>query len=201
MGNSRSSENPTGTQLRWPANLLRHPRFLGTLLMTPGREFTIRELSVESRTSYATAWRLVDILADLGALRVRRVGASRVVSVNPQSPLLPQLRTLADVRLEPHREAARRFARGAANIKSVRDVVFFGSAARGAARRGSDVDVAVVVDRRGEASDQAIYRVAARVQDETGLKIVPVLFLARELETRSRIAREVRAGEVLYERD
>jgi len=169
--------------------------------MTPGREFTIRELSLESRTSYATAWRLVDILADLGALRARRIGASRVVSVNPQSPLLPQLRTLADIRLEPHRDAARRFALGAAKMKNVRQVVFFGSAARGAVRRGSDVDVAVVADRRGEASDQAIYRVAARVQDETGLKIVPVLFLARELAAGSQIAREVRAGEVLFERD
>jgi len=169
--------------------------------MTPGREFTIRELSLESRTSYATAWRLVDILADLGALRARRIGASRVVSVNPQSPLHPQLRTLADVRMEPHRDAARRFARGAAKVKNVRRVVFFGSAARGAVRRGSDVDVAVVVDRRGEVPDQAIYRVAARVQDETGLKTVPVLFLARELAAGSTIAREVRAGEVLFERD
>src|SRR5947209_13036299 len=87
MSNSRSSADRPGTQLGWPANLLRHPRVLGTLLMTPGREFTIRELSLESRTSYATAWRLVDILADLGALRARRIGASRVVSVNPQSPL------------------------------------------------------------------------------------------------------------------
>jgi len=201
MSNSRSSADQPGTQLGWPANLLRHPRFLGTLLMTPGREFTIRELSLESRTSYATAWRLVDILADLGALRARRIGASRVVSVNPQSPLLPQLRTLAAVRLEPHRDAARRFARRAAKVKNVRRVVFFGSAARGAVRRGSDVDVAVVVDRRGEVPDQAIYRVAAKVQDETGLKTVPVLFLARELAAGSTIAREVRAGEVLFERD
>src|SRR5438552_17306098 len=201
MSNSRSSADQPETQLGWPANLLRHPRFLGTLLMTPGREFTIRELSLRCRPSYATAWRLVDILADLGALRARRIGASRVVSVNPQSPLLPQLRTLAAVRLEPHRDAARRFARRAAKVKNVRRVVFFGSAARGAVRRGSDVDVAVVADRRGEASDQAIYRVAARVQDETGLKIGLVRVIAREFAAGALIAREERAGALRWELD
>src|SRR5207245_8948894 len=130
-------------------------------LMTPGREFTIRALSLESRTSYATAWRLVDILADLGALRARRIGASRVVSVNPQSPLLPQLRTLAAVRLEPHRDAARRFARRAAKVKNVRRVVFFGSAAWGAVRRGRAVAVAAVADRRGWGADEALFRAAS----------------------------------------
>ncbi len=186
--------------VRETSRLLRHRRILVTLLENPGREFTIRELSVESQTPYATTWRLVEMLRALGALRVRRVGASHSLSLNARSPLVPELRRLAGVRLQPHREAARRFARLAAGVRGVWKIVLFGSAARGAAEPGSDVDVAVILDRRADDVLAWMYESAAKIQDETGLKIVPVGLTRPELEAGTRFARVVRAGEVLYER-
>lgn len=182
------------------ARLLRHRAVLETLFANPGREFTVRELGVESRTSYATTWRLVEILRDLGALRAHRVGASHSLSVNPRSPVIPELRRLVTVRLLPHREAARRFARLVARVGGVRKVVLFGSAARGTVRRGSDVDVAVVLDRRADATMARVYEAAARVQDETGLKVVPIGVVPRELDGDTKIARALKDGDVLYER-
>jgi predicted nucleotidyltransferase len=82
----------------------------------------------------------------------------------------------------------------------VKQVVLFGSAARRAALPSSDVDVAVVLDRRSRAALAAIDRVALRVQDETGLKVVAIPLSPRELESTTRLARDVRAGEVLHGR-
>jgi len=104
------------------------------------------------------------------------------------------------VQLVPHREAARRFAKLASGVAGVRRVVLFGSAARGTVRPGSDVDVAVVLDRRTEATLDPIYDAAARIRDETGLKVVPVGVVRRELEADTPFARSLREGEVLYER-
>lgn len=182
------------------ANLLRHPRFLEVLLGNPRREFTVRELALESGTPYATAWRLAGLLRELGVLRERRIGASRALSLNPTSPLLPELHRLLGLKLDPHREAARRFARRVSRVRAVRKVILFGSVARGASRPSSDVDVAVVLDRRMPGDLAALDREAARVQDETGLKVVPIPVSVPELGRDAKWARDVRAGEVLYER-
>lgn len=181
-------------------SLLRHPQLPRVLLANPGREFTVRELANESRTAYATAWRLVGLLRDLGAVHERRIGATRAVSLNLRSPLVPELRRLLRIRLEPHREAAKRFARLAAPIQGVRRVVLFGSAAHGAATPSSDVDIAVIIDRRSADVLARIDEVAARIQDETGLKVVAIPLDPRESDGHTRLAEAVRAGEVLHER-
>jgi predicted nucleotidyltransferase len=200
MDNHGASVAPRNGGVSPTIMLVRHSRVLRILLAVPGREFTVRELALESGTAYATTWRLVGLLRDLGALRERRVGAARAVSVNPRSPLVPELRRVLRLHLDPHREAARRFARLAARIPGVRKVVLFGSAARGTARPSSDVDVAVVVDRRPPDVRADLDRAAIRVQDATGLKVVPILLGPREEGGRTRLAHDIRAGEVLYVR-
>ncbi|HEY7587386.1 MAG TPA: nucleotidyltransferase domain-containing protein [Thermoplasmata archaeon] len=179
------------------SNLLRHPQFLQTILGNPRREFTIREAALESGTAYSTAWRLAGILRDLGVLKERRVGASRAVSLNPTSSLAPELRRLLALELDPHREAARRFARLVSRLRGVRRVILFGSVARGTALPSSDVDVAVVMHRRSSELLTALDHAAARVQDETGLKVVAIPVTDRELGRDTRLARDVRSGEVL----
>lgn len=182
------------------AALLRHRRVLESLVALPGREFTIRELSQESGVPYATTWRIVEALSAFGVLRGRRVGQSRAISLNATSPLLPPLRRLLALRLEPHREAARRFAKLASRLPDVRRAVLFGSSARGMAGSESDVDVAVVLDRRTEKGKDQIFKIAEGIQDQTGLRVIPITMTMREFEAGSRFARAVRAGEVLYDR-
>jgi predicted nucleotidyltransferase len=182
------------------AGLLRHRSLLERLLRIPGREFTVRELSMESGVPYATTWRTVNGLLALGVLRERRVGAARVVSLNTTSPLLPELKRIVSLRLRPHRGAALLFARRASRLREVRRIILFGSASRGTSGPGSDVDVAVVLDRRTDRTMDRLLRMAAEVQDEAGLRVVPIAVSPGELGRDSRLARDLRAGEVLYDR-
>lgn len=85
-------------------------------------------------------------------------------------------------------------------MREVRRIILFGSALRGTSGPGSDVDVAVVLDRRTDRTMDRLLRMAAEVQDEAGLRLVPIAVSPGELGGDSRLARILRAGEVLYDR-
>lgn len=179
---------------------LRHPAVLDVFLQFPRREFTIREVATESATSYATTWRVIQDLVGLGVLSSKRAGHSNVVSLNRRSPVLADVRRLRSLELSPHRHAAKRFAGRLARIPQIRRVILFGSTARGLEGVASDVDVAVVVDRSTEELKRRVRRLAARVRDETGLSVMPILLRPEGLQAKGQFANDVRGGEVLYAR-
>jgi predicted nucleotidyltransferase len=82
----------------------------------------------------------------------------------------------------------------------VRTVILFGSVARGEETVGSDVDLAVVLDREEQAARAELDRLVGRVVEETGLPVVMTLLTRRELAGRGSFPRALKAGEVLYER-
>jgi predicted nucleotidyltransferase len=180
--------------------VVRHRGILLALFAAPPAALTIRELALRAGVPYATTWRVVEDLRRLGALTIDPVGASRQVRVNAGSPLLGDLRRIAAVEFAPHRQAALRFARLASRVPVVRKVILFGSVARGEETVGSDVDVAVVLERRTKGALDELDRLATRVQDETGLAVVPIPVTPRELGRGGSFPRTLAAGEVLYER-
>ncbi|HKZ63236.1 MAG TPA: nucleotidyltransferase domain-containing protein [Thermoplasmata archaeon] len=180
--------------------VIRHRGVLRALFAAPPAGSTIRELAIRSGVPYASTWRLVEDLRRLGALRVEVIGPSRRVSVNAGSPLLDDLRRIAGVEFDPHRKAARRFADLASKLHAVRKVILFGSVSRGEETVGSDVDLAVVLDRETRAVRAHVDRLAGQVVEETGLPVVPTLLTQREMTRGGSFPRTLAAGEVLYER-
>ncbi|MFA5896942.1 MAG: nucleotidyltransferase domain-containing protein [Thermoplasmata archaeon] len=180
--------------------VLRHRRLIETLLVNPKRRFTIRELSMEARTPYATTWRMVEELKALGALTSERVGTCQYLSVNVDSPLVKDLEKIRSLELSPHRSAAREFARRLTEVPQVKKAVLFGSVAEGRETPGSDVDIAVVLARRSKHAMDRVYAIVSDVQDRTGMKVVPLAITAAELRSRGQLGDSIRAGEVLYER-
>ena len=179
---------------------LRHRRIVDALLLNPKRRFTVRELSIQARTSYATTWRTVEELRALGALTAERVGTSQYLSVNEDSALLRDLGRIRSLELSPHRAAAREFARRLADVPPVKKAVLFGSVAEGRESAGSDVDIAIVLSRRSKQTMDRIYAAATEVQDRTGMKVVPMIVTPKELRSRGQLGDTLRAGQVLYER-
>lgn len=180
--------------------VVRHREILQVLLAAPGRPLTIRRLAGLAHTPYATTWRVVQDLLAVGALEGEEVGPSFVVSVNRVSPFLADLERIVSVEPSPHRHAARRFAELASRVHAVRKAILFGSVSRREETMGSDVDVAVVLDRRTAAALKELDRLSVQVHDETGLVVVPVTVTARELARGGSFPRTLEAGETLYER-
>ncbi len=180
--------------------LLKHPRVLEVLLARPGRRFTIRELSQEARIPYSTTWRIAQDLEVLGVVVSERAGTARVLSTNPQAPVVRELRNLAGLELSPHRLAAKEFAERLASISEVREAILFGSVARRTESPTSDVDVAVVLERKDDSLVDRIYDIAQGVQDRTRMKIVPLFVTEAELDSKDPIAKSIKSGVVLLGR-
>jgi predicted nucleotidyltransferase len=196
------TSTPVRTHNQFPLDrIVRHGSVLRTLLAASGRSMTVRELAGRAGTPYATTWRLVQDLLAAGVLLGQRIGPSLSVTVNDRSPFLGDLRTILAMELSPHRRAARRFAELASRVPVVRRVILFGSVARRRETVGSDVDVAVILDRGTKSSWSDVLRCAADVLDETGLAVVPIRMTAREMARRDRFPRMLaEQGEVLYAR-
>ena len=179
---------------------LKHKGIIDVLFSIPGRRVTIRELSKEAGSSYATTWRLVDALISMGALRSEVVGPSKLISVNEESPIIEDLKGLSEIDLLPHRKVAERFAELMRTIPNVQKVILFGSVAEGRATVDSDIDIAVVMKRRSDKVMRETYDTAADIQDETGMRLAPIQVLERELESDDQLVRSLKRGVVLFER-
>ncbi len=88
----------------------------------------------------------------------------------------------------------------AREIPEVRKVILFGSVAEGRAVAGSDTDVAVVLDRRSGRTMDRVYEIASELQDETGVRIVPIAVLTKEFRSNKKLIRDLKRGDVLFER-
>ena len=75
-------------------------RLLAELLLTGG-ELSLTELAERIDLAYATVHREAQRLLDAGVLRERQVGRSRLMSANPDSPIVDPLRQILIVTTGP----------------------------------------------------------------------------------------------------
>mgnify|MGYP000297794238 CR=1 FL=1 len=114
-------------------------------------EFSIPELVDATGAARSTVWRAVDLLDELGVVRVRETSQRNYVSIDPErlrkdDPIFaieqPEFR-------RPIRAFVDRLRTAVDESDAITDlvgVVVFGSVARGEADRRSDIDLFVVVD-------------------------------------------------------
>lgn len=126
-------------------------RVLRLLVDAHETEFAIPELADATDASHSTVWRAVDLLDELGVIRVRETPQRKYVSVDSdhlqkpdpvlsidQSEFHPPVRTFV--------EEVRATVEKADDVDRLVGILVFGSVARGEADRQSDVDVLVVVE-------------------------------------------------------
>ncbi|WP_049971804.1 nucleotidyltransferase domain-containing protein [Haladaptatus cibarius] len=114
-------------------------------------EFTISELVNATGVTRSTVWRAVQLLDNLGVVRIRETPQRNYVSIDP-TRLQKDDPILAIEQPEFH-DPVRMFIKEVqsalgetGDIETVVGIVLFGSVARGEADRQSDIDLFVVVD-------------------------------------------------------
>lgn len=175
-------------------------RIVGLLLKYPEREFTVNELSGLSGISYPTAWRFARKLDKSGVILTKTVGHSTVCRLNRGSPFLGEVRKALEIELSPHRLAAGGFAAKAKKIADVREIVLFGSVAKGTEKLTSDIDILLITDKKGEGIENKIMSLADKILTESRMRIVPIVLTEKEARESKQFAGELERGEVLYER-
>ena len=135
------------------------------LYRNPHQEFGVRELRDITGHGAQTVDDAIDVFTRLALIETRRAGNRKLISINRERIQKP-----ADPIMEIPQEEFR------TPIKTFRDTVreeqdnlvgllVFGSVARGAADRASDIDLLVIVDEYLPASRRAIQDVRQRLSD------------------------------------
>ena len=170
------------------------------LLKFPEREFTILELSKESKVPYATAWRSVQALAQQGIILTKTIGKSTVCKLNAKSPLLKNIKQIFELELSPHRAALAQFVTKVRKLKHVKKIILFGSVAKGTEKPSSDVDTAIIVNKESMNLEKQINEIVDEVLKASRIKIVPLVFTEKELSKKEHFKKEIDKGEIVYER-
>jgi DNA-binding transcriptional ArsR family regulator len=139
---------------------------LTLLLLHPGTEYSITELSQKLSVPLTTVQREINRFSEVGLITERRAGRTREVTANPKSRYTRPLTELLTLAFGPHVVISEEFARIPAT-----GVAIYGSwAARYSGVFGAapaDVDVLVV----GEPSRPDIYDAADRAEQRIGFPV------------------------------
>lgn len=167
-------------------------RILSAILVS-GHELSLSELATRADVAYASAHREVRRLIDAGILREQRVGRTRVISANPDSPLTSPLRQILLISTGPVVLLSEAFAR----IEGVQRAFIYGSfAARAQGISGADpkdIDVMVI----GTPQADAVYDACAAVEPKVGRPVNPTILSLQEWNQESGFLDEVRRSPMI----
>ncbi len=167
-------------------------RLLSVLLLGDA-ELSITDLADKAALAYPTAHREVARLLDAGILAERRVGRTRLVKGNSESPLLAPLRDILMVATGPVVLLAEQLS----PLGGVESAFLYGSfAARLSRVEGAtpnDIDLMVI----GTPDPSAVYDVCARVEQVVGRPVNPTILTHAEVQERSGFLEHLRAHPVV----
>jgi len=167
-------------------------RQLSTLLLARD-ELSVTEVAGRADLAYPTAHREVARLLDAGILLERKVGRTRLVRGNPDSPLVDPLREILTVVGGPVVLLADELGR----IDGIESAFLYGSfAARLCGVDGPaphDIDLMVV----GAPDLDAVYEACTRVEAAVHRAVNPAILSPSELEAESGCLETVRLGPVV----
>lgn len=167
-------------------------RLLATVLLG-GDEMSITDVADQSDLAYPTAHREVARLLDAEILRERRVGRTRLVSANVESPLLAPLREILMIATGPVVALKDVLAR----LDGIESAFVYGSfAARLLGHTGPaphDIDVMVL----GEPDVDEVHEACVEVEAVVHRPVNPTILTREEFAQRSGFLDTVRSGPVV----
>ncbi len=162
-------------------------------LLLPAEEMSMTDLAERAGLPYPTVHREVARLLEAGLLVDRRVGRTRLIRGNEQSPLLAPTREILLTVTGPAvllREALE-------DLDGIETAFIFGSfAARAKGEPGpppNDIDLMVI----GSTDVPAVYRVCREVSDSVGRIVNPTIMSLEEAREQTGFLEEVRANPMI----
>ncbi|MBI2675716.1 MAG: nucleotidyltransferase domain-containing protein [Candidatus Aenigmarchaeota archaeon] len=179
-------------------------RIVDLLARNPGRKFTINEIARELEEYYSFVHRTAGRLAKDDVIDKSRVGKSYICSLNMENEKTLALMVLGEIEKKDEFYGRNRelglmledLVKSLSTQPGVDAIVLFGSYAKGAATKESDVDILVVAGRKAE-----IGRTAKEMYAKYGKEINPVIITSQEFRKQKEkaIIKEIISGHcVLY---
>ena len=167
-------------------------RLLSALLLGDA-ELSITDLAAHAHLAYPTAHRETARLLEAGILRERQVGRTRLISANPDSPLVAPLREILLVATGPVVLLAEAFS----GIDGIEAAFLYGSyAARVRGISGpspNDIDVMIV----GAPDPDKVYSACENVEQRVGRAINPTIVARTELDAATGFYEHIRNNPIV----
>jgi len=145
-----------------------------TLRSYPRRQFSISELAKTAALPFTTTWKLVQKFERAQVVEVALIGKSRAVKYH-QGPFSNLLGRILGLSASPQALSLPELKRILRAKDGVAEAYLFGSVAQKKERLDSDVDVALLLKRRIDASS-----FMSSIYEKYKVKAVPLLFYSKE---------------------
>lgn len=134
-------------------------------------EFTIPDLVGATGVTRSTVWRAVDLLDSIGAVRIRETPQRNYVSIDPErlqkdDPVLAIEQSEFHAPIRSFVDRVQDTVADTDGVGELLGIVVFGSVARGAADRQSDIDLFVLVDGDRTTARRSVADVVADLRDQ-----------------------------------
>lgn len=152
------------------------------LLERPARAQSGRAWARDSGVALPSALRELSRLADLGIVSVHEESHVHTWRLNPRHYLVPPLRQLIGAERIPQQVLEQLVRQAVRRAPGIREVILFGSRARGEATPESDVDLLFLVrsERDREACLPAMVDLLAKSRSRLGLSLSMLVYTAAE---------------------
>lgn len=170
------------------------------LIKYPKREFTVNEISKITKLPYATTWRFIKEIDEAGLIFMKKIGNYNVCKLNKSSPFLREVVNALRLKPTPQRAILKEFVNRIGKIKEIEKIILFGSVARGKEKVRSDVDIALIVKRKGKELEEKVTNIADLILKKSKVKLIPLILTDKEIKENKQFARQIKQGVRLYER-
>ncbi|MFQ5884053.1 MAG: nucleotidyltransferase domain-containing protein [Thermoplasmata archaeon] len=175
-------------------------KILREMMQTDDREYCLEDLVKATDQSFGTVHPSLNSLVDSRMVLVRKIGKSKLYRVNRRHVLYEKVKELMLEERNRFITIAKEFSDGLKK-RNIKNIVLFGSVARGDFGEKSDIDILVIYSRR-EPEDEVFDRVDALL-DKYDVAIVPVFLSVSEARNRLRksdqfMLNALEEGKVLY---
>ena len=151
-------------------------RLLAAFLLQPGEPYHIRELASKVAAQYSAVWRELKSLEEAGLLQSESVGGRKLYRLNPEFPLLAELRGIFLKTVG----AGDVIRKALGRLEGIQAAFIFGSFAEGEQDAESDLDLMIL----GEVDLAKLSPVVEELEGMLGREVNYVLFTKDEWESR-----------------
>lgn len=176
-------------------------RILREMIET-NREYTFEDITKTINMSFGTVHPILKDLVDSRILIVRKMGRSKLYKINEKHLLYNKLKKMFKAEKEGFNIVAKKFARSLVK-KGIKNIILFGSVARGEPTEKSDIDLLVIYKGNEALAKDNISKLSQEFLNKYDVEIVPTYLSVKEAKNRRRkfdrfIMNVLNEGKVLF---
>lgn len=177
-------------------------RILKKMIEDPKREYTFDTITKETKMSFGTVHPALKNLVSHRMLLARSVGRSKLYKINESHLLYKELKNLFKAEKENLKKIANNFTRSLEKT-GIKNMILFGSVARGEAKEKSDIDMLIVYKNRKEKIKERVSESSQEILSKYDVDVVPTYISVKEIMQRRKkldrfVMNVLNEGKVLF---